>query len=172
MQPDLTRVFNRTVVISELKNSTLLFPSFFVSFAFFRGNLSPGDREELEAFVTANSLPVILKSKARRSPVEHLSAVGRGNRGPGRETRKCLATKKRKGRKKEKSRKPTGLPTCSADAGWETRGTARKVNVASQARNFVFSDADLPRSKSRCQIISGVPFSSAGLLVPEPPPFP
>jgi hypothetical protein len=39
------------------------------------GSLSPAEREELEAFVTANTLLMILKSKARRSLVEHPSAA-------------------------------------------------------------------------------------------------
>jgi hypothetical protein len=39
------------------------------------GQLSPTEREELEAFVTANSLLMILKSKARRSLVERPSAA-------------------------------------------------------------------------------------------------
>ncbi len=39
------------------------------------GALTPTELEELEAFVTANSLLMILKSKARRSLVEHPSAA-------------------------------------------------------------------------------------------------
>jgi hypothetical protein len=39
------------------------------------GSLVPIDREELEAFVTANTLLMILKSKARRSLVAQPSAV-------------------------------------------------------------------------------------------------
>jgi hypothetical protein len=39
------------------------------------GALTPTEREELEAFVTANSLLMILKSKARRSLVERPSAA-------------------------------------------------------------------------------------------------
>lgn len=39
------------------------------------GSLTPADREELEAFVTANTLLMILKSKARRSLVERPSAA-------------------------------------------------------------------------------------------------
>jgi hypothetical protein len=39
------------------------------------GGLEPNEREELDAYVTANSLLMILKSKARRSLVEHPSAA-------------------------------------------------------------------------------------------------
>jgi len=39
------------------------------------GALTPAEREELEAFVTANSLLMILKSKARRSVVGQTSAA-------------------------------------------------------------------------------------------------
>jgi hypothetical protein len=39
------------------------------------GALTPAEREELEAFVTANTLLMILKSKARRSLVERPSAA-------------------------------------------------------------------------------------------------
>lgn len=39
------------------------------------GALTPGELEELDAFVAANSLLMILKSKARRSLVGHPSAA-------------------------------------------------------------------------------------------------
>jgi hypothetical protein len=39
------------------------------------GLLTPSETEELEAFVTANSVLMILKSKARRSLVKHSSAA-------------------------------------------------------------------------------------------------
>jgi hypothetical protein len=39
------------------------------------GALTPTEREELEAFVTANTLLMILKSKARRSLLERPSAA-------------------------------------------------------------------------------------------------
>jgi hypothetical protein len=39
------------------------------------GTLDPTEREELEAFVTANTVLMILKSKARRSLVERPSAA-------------------------------------------------------------------------------------------------
>jgi hypothetical protein len=39
------------------------------------GALTPPEREELDAFVTANTLLMILKSKARRSLVERPSAA-------------------------------------------------------------------------------------------------
>jgi hypothetical protein len=39
------------------------------------GTLSPKEREELDAFVTSNTLLMILKSKARRSLVERPSAA-------------------------------------------------------------------------------------------------
>jgi hypothetical protein len=39
------------------------------------GAITPQEREELDAFVTANSLLMILKSKARRSLVEQPSAA-------------------------------------------------------------------------------------------------
>jgi hypothetical protein len=40
-----------------------------------QGTLTDTEREELEAFVTANTLLIILKSKARRSLVERPSAA-------------------------------------------------------------------------------------------------
>jgi hypothetical protein len=39
------------------------------------GTLTPTEREELDAFVTANTLLIILKSKARRALVGHPSAA-------------------------------------------------------------------------------------------------
>jgi hypothetical protein len=39
------------------------------------GQITPEEREQLEAFVTANTLLMILKSKARRSLIQHSSAA-------------------------------------------------------------------------------------------------